>query len=110
MKSILPLISSVVAAGILTGCSNLMVPKTQISGSINGEPFMISSPKDSELTNLVITVNSNKETTVKIGGLKAKMNPDVITMSGEAFVNSLNAAASAAGQFTGKAASAAAKP
>ena len=64
------------AAAHLTGC--VAVPKTTITGSIAGQPFAISSPKDSTLNGLLITANTNG-VSVKIDSLTAKMNPDIIT-------------------------------
>lgn len=67
----------------LCGCMNLVIPKTVIKGTINGTPFAISSPKDSELRGLQITVNTNGDVSVVIDALTTKMNPEVITTTAE---------------------------
>ncbi len=68
----------------LAGC--VAVPKTKITGTIAGQPFSISSPKDSELRGLEVMAASNGVVTIKIESLSAKMNPDVIstTAAGQA--------------------------
>lgn len=76
---------------LLCGC---LVPYTTIKGSIAGQPFEVRSPKDSEITNLVITATSNGAVSVHIGGMKVRMNPDVISMSGEAYAKVTTAIAS----------------
>lgn len=75
----------------LCGCSNLQVPRTHISGSIGGEPFDLSSPKDTELQGLNITRATNGTVSITISNLSAKMNPAIVQMSGDAFVNGINA-------------------
>jgi hypothetical protein len=93
---------------LLAGCVGSMVPMTKISGTIAGQPFTLQSPKDSELTGLEIiaegkdTFGNTNTVTLKIQSLKAKMNPDVITTTGDAqsklISTSVQAGAAAAGQ------------
>lgn len=79
------------AALACAGCANLMVPRTEIKGSIANQPWSLSSPKDSELTGLQITADTNGNVAINIQSLKARMNPEVIQMSGQVFVDSINA-------------------
>lgn len=76
MKKLIPIL-----ALALCGCVN--VPKTIISGTIDGWPFSISSPKDSQVIGLEITSNTNG-VHIHIDSLAARMNPEVITTTGEA--------------------------
>jgi hypothetical protein len=86
---LLAMMAAIAFAG--AGCVNLVVPKTVIKGSIAGKPFSLTSPKDSELTGLQITANTNGEVTITIERLAAKMNPAVISMTGDAQVSIINA-------------------
>ncbi len=68
----------------LCGCMNLMVPRTTIKGSIAGQPFLVSSPKDSTLQGLTVTADTNGAVSIKLQSLTATMNPEVITTTGDA--------------------------
>ena len=96
------------SCGLLTGCGSLLVPNTKITGTIAGQPFALTCPKDVALTNLEVSA-SGTNATVKIGGLTTRMNPEVVSMSGEAFVKLINAGAAGAGTIAGAAAKTAAK-
>lgn len=99
----------------LTGCVGTMVPVTRITGSIAGQPFTLQSPKDSELTGLEIsaegkdTFGTTNYVTIKVQSLKAKMNPDVITTTGDAQAKLITAAAQAGAAIAGQVAGAAVK-
>ena len=83
------------AALALTGCVN--VPKTIISGAINGVPFSLTSPKDSKLTGLEITAQTGGLTNymrISVQSLEAKMNPEVITTTADGQVKLINAVGS----------------
>lgn len=86
-----PLLIALLGALACAGCANLMVPKTEIKGNIGGHDWSLSSPKDSELTGLQITAETNGSMSIVIQGLKARMSPEVIQMTGDAFVNGINA-------------------
>ena len=73
------------------GCARWLVPVTKVSGTVNGQPFSFSGPKDVSVDSITASVNSNGTTALEIKGLKANMNPAVVTLSGEAFVNGINA-------------------
>lgn len=74
-----------------------MVPQTKISGSINGQPFEVRSPKDSKLTGLTVEVVSHDQfggtnrTTLKLDSLEAKMNPEIISTTADGQVKLVNA-------------------
>jgi hypothetical protein len=68
---------------LLTGCIGTMVPKTEIKGAIGGQPFSLTSPKDSELLGLEIKADTNGTVAIKIQSLKATMNPAIITTTAE---------------------------
>lgn len=91
----LKLALSLMAALACAGCMNLIVPKTEIKGSIAGQPFSVVSPKDSTLEGLQISASTNGNVTVSINSLTAKMNPDVISMTGAAQVQLIDAISSA---------------
>jgi hypothetical protein len=59
------------------GCVN--VPKTTVTGSIQGQPFTLSCPKDCNLQKLEIKADKDNAVSIKIDSLQTKMNPDVIT-------------------------------
>ena len=88
----------------------MIVPKTTISGYLNGKPFSVVSPKDSTLTGLDIVAHTNGEISVHIESLSAKMNPEVITMSAQAQVDIISALGTQIGNIAGKTAQSAAKP
>ena len=85
MKTKLVTVSATLSlALVLTGCIGTVVPKTQISGRIGSDPFSITTPKDSDVTDLDITRETNGSVRVHIGALKTRMNPEVITTTGDA--------------------------
>lgn len=98
---------------LLSGCVGSMVPMTKVTGSIAGQPFTLQSPKDSELTGLEIsaegkdTFGTTNHVTIKIQSLKAKMNPEIITTTGDAqaklISTAVQAGAAIAGQIAGSA-------
>lgn len=92
----------------LCGCMNLAVPKTTISGTIAGQKFSISSPKDSEMIGLTVTADPSGAVAVEIKSLKANMNPSVITMTGQAEAQVISAVAAGVANAMGSAAGAAA--
>ena len=105
MKSTLPLLGLVVLT-----CGCLAVPKTTISGTLGGQPFSLASPKDSTLIGLRLEASTNGTMELRIERLEVKMNPDVVSMSGRAQVDLVNAVAAGVADAAGKAAAAAVKP
>ncbi len=93
-------------AFIGSGC--LMVPKTTISGTLGGQPFALSSPKDSTLQGLDLSADPAGKMHLRIEKLDVKMNPDVVSMSGKAQVDIINAISDAVVSAAGKAAGTAA--
>lgn len=69
---------------LLTGCVAWSVPRTTIDGSIGGQPFHFSGPKDVTLGALEITAKTNGTISISLTNLTARMNPDVITTTGAA--------------------------
>jgi len=104
------LVLAVAAAG--AGCVG--VPQTTISGTLGGTPFSLSSLKDSTLVGLRLESNTNGVMQLRIERLEVRMNPDVVSMTGRAQVDLVNAVAAgvaeAAGRTAGQAAAAAVKP
>ena len=92
---------------LCAGCLN--VPKTSISGTLGGQPFALSSPKDSTLVGLRLSAAPNGTMELIIERLDVKMNPDVVSMTGAAQVNLVNAVAAGVADAAGKAAGMAAK-
>lgn len=83
------------AAEMLCGCVN--VPKTRLAGTIGGVPFSLESPKDSKLQGLTVEVIGHDSfggtnfARVRLDSMEAKMNPEVITTTGDAQVKLVNA-------------------
>jgi len=80
---------------VLSGCVSWIVPKTVISGSIGGQPFSYSGPKDQTVGLLRITATTNGTISITVSNLSARMNPDVITTSAAAQVDLINALSAA---------------
>lgn len=87
---------------LCAGC--LMVPKTSITGTLGGQPFSLSSPKDSILVGLELTATTNGTMKLQIDQLECRMNPDVVSMTGQAQVNLVNAIVSGVSDAAVKAA------
>lgn len=88
----------------ITGC--MSVPTTHIKGAIAGQPFDIETPKDSTLAGLDISVATNA-VHLHIDTLQARMNPDVITTTGDAQAKMISAASQAGAAIAGAAVQAA---
>ena len=97
-----------VACLLFSGCMAQSVPKTTITGSIAGQPFAISTPKDSSLQGLSEMASTNGSVSIQIQSLQATMNPAVITMTGDAEAKIIGAVASGVSSALGTAAGAAA--
>lgn len=95
MKKILLAVMVAVMVAVLCGCVN--VPKSKISGTINGIPFTVESPKDSKLQGLTVEVRGTDNfggtnfARVRLDSMEAHMNPEVITTTGDAQVKLVNA-------------------
>jgi hypothetical protein len=83
--------TAVALAALLTGCVGAMVPKTVIEGNIGGKPFRYSGPKDQTLALLTISADTNGTISIVVSNLTTKMNPDVISTTGKAQVDMINA-------------------
>lgn len=79
---------------VLCGC--VAVPKTTITGTISGQPFTLSSPKNSTLTNLDVTASTNGSVSIHVGSLVTVMDPAVITTTAEGEAKLVQAGAAAA--------------
>lgn len=83
----------------LCGCMALSVPRTEIEGSLGGQPFRLTTPKDSKLKELMIEVRNldafggTNFTSICIGSLEANMSPEVITTTSAGQVQMINAVA-----------------
>lgn len=80
--SLLAVLALVVVTG--AGCMGRMVPKTEISGTIAGQPFKFKSPKNSELRGFKVRAETNGVVCIEIESLSTKMDPEVITTTGAA--------------------------
>jgi curli biogenesis system outer membrane secretion channel CsgG len=85
------LVSIAAIALLCSGC--LMVPKTSITGTLGGQPFSLASPKDSTLVGLRLEAATNGTMQLRIERLECRMNPDVVSMTGKAQVDLVNAVA-----------------
>jgi len=83
MRHIITLTLGLAAAALLSGCALCKnpVPTTEISGTIAGQKFSISNPKDTSLANLVVTVSSNGIATLALGTLVSANNSNTVTAS-----------------------------
>jgi hypothetical protein len=89
MKKIL---IAIAACALITGCATSVrdnVPATQITGSLGGHPFTFTGPKNMSMTNFVAectpTSNGVMMVSVRIGSVTAAVDPNVITMTGQAY-------------------------
>jgi len=74
------IVLAVLVAG-LSGCAlfESAVPTTRISGTIAGQQFSLSNPKDTCITNLVVEVSTNGSARLSIGGLSSVNNSNVVS-------------------------------
>jgi hypothetical protein len=98
-----------------TGCATPRnsVPQSEISGSLNGKPVRVLLPKDMKAAEIKFGVTTNGTVELSIKNIETRMNPDVITMTGEAYSKmraadaaAFSTAAESAGKVGGAAASA----
>jgi hypothetical protein len=98
----------VLALAVAGGCTlRESYPQTQIRGYINGQPFSVQAPKDSNLTGFDATASTNGSIHVHIDSLQASLNPTnlanvangqaaIITATGQAINQAFSTAAAAA--------------
>ncbi len=86
------LIAAACAVAIITGCATSVrdnVPATTITGSLGGQPFTFTGPKNMSMSNFVAectsTSNGVTRVSVRIGSVSAAVDPNVITMTGQAY-------------------------
>ena len=108
---------------LISGCATSVrdnVPATQISGYLGGKPFAFTGPKGLTMTNFVAEVitgtNGIIRASIKIGSVSAAVDPNVITMTGQAYSTMraadsalINSAISSVAAASGSVAGAAAK-
>jgi hypothetical protein len=124
MKHIIPN-SLIISAGLvllvvsLTGCANVRdnVPSTRFVAWLGGKPCTFDGPKYLKADLIKFEVTTNGTVSLTISNIQANMNPEVITMTGEAFVKMQDAntrmvekIAAGTGTLAGTAATVAAKP
>ena len=80
----------------LTGCIGMIVPRTQISGTLGGQPFKLASPKNSDIGYLSVTVATNGTLMLVLSNLHVVMDPAVITTTAEGQAKLVQAGANAA--------------
>ena len=74
---------SVIAVAVLSGCALFKspVPTTEISGTIAGQKFSLSNPKNTSVSNLVVEVTTNATARLSIGSLVSANDSNVIAGS-----------------------------
>lgn len=100
---------AVIALLSLTGCIGSMVPMTKIQGTLSGQPFTLQIPKDLDLEGLELLTQTNGTVTAKITKLRSRMNPEIISTTGDAQAKLISTAVAAGAAVAGQAAGAAAK-
>lgn len=80
MKNIFVILSLV----ILCGCMSKSIPRTQITASVFGKPLSIECPKDLDADSIIAIINTNGIASIEIKGIHTRMNPEVITTTGDA--------------------------
>lgn len=83
---------SIVCLALFVGCARDLVPRTIIK-VYEGTNLIAyaESPKNYEATNIVF-IKSATTNFLYIGGMRAKMDPTIVQMSGEVFNNALGQA------------------
>jgi hypothetical protein len=122
MTKIFSFLFAGVMALTLTGCSSLLttanqnVPHTTFKGTIGGQSFEWENPKDTTISNFVVTVNTNGSVSMNIGSIVTQQDTNaiaeaaqIVEQQGIANVNLLNAAAQAGATIAAKGAATAAK-
>ena len=82
-------------------------PETQIRGYINGQPFSINAPKDSNITGFDASAGTNGTVHVHIDSLQSTLNPTnlanaasgqaaIVTATGQAINQAISTAATTA--------------
>ena len=97
MKKILS-VSIVTLTLLVAGCSVFQTPKTPLqstpgneaSATVNSNGFAFHM-LDQQNSNLSLTINSNGQSSFAASGVTHTMDPGVITMSGKAYLDVLNA-------------------
>jgi hypothetical protein len=90
MKRYLMLIPCV----LLCGCARWLVPVTEVKGTLLKQPFSFTSPKNYESTNIVIEAESvsrgvTNRAKMTIGSIRAVMDPQIVQMSGDTFIQGM---------------------
>ena len=99
---------AIVLAVAATGCTSA-VPTSKLSGTIAGQTFTLSSPKNTTISNLVVEVATNGTAKISIGALSSVNDSNVISAAdsgqaqiikeqGLAQVNAMNAGPALAGK------------
>jgi len=117
MKKLITLVSIAALSFSLVGCGalgtlNNNTPHTSFSATIGGQTVAFQNPKDTVIDGLAITVGTNGVATVVIAHLTTIENPTnildtgsaqaaLIQANGQAIVNAINAASTAAGSAAG---------
>ena len=93
MKKLKIVITAVGIAAAVTACSSVrdQVPATEISGTYMGQPYKFIGPKNVNMTNLDLTINTNGALRVHIGSISAAMDPGVIQMTTQGYAAMRNA-------------------
>ncbi len=112
LKNSAPLTLSLAALALVAGggCSlRQAYPETQIRGYINGQPFSVNAPKDSNLTGFDATTATNGAIHVHIDSLQSSLNPTNLANAANGQAAIITATAEAINQGIQTATAAAAK-
>jgi len=94
MKHKIKLATLSIPLALLTGCASTprdSIPASVISANINGKPASCVLPKDVEFSSLVFRAETTGAVSLDIKNLKARTNPDVVSMSGESYAKAITA-------------------
>ena len=77
----------IAAASCVTGCGSVRdnVPVTKFNAVLNGKPCSFTGPKDFKAKRVEFAVATNGTVSLVMEDIDARMNPDIISMTGEAY-------------------------
>jgi len=91
IRSLPVLFCTILTALIGPGCVRDSVPVYKLTVDLRKGQAAITNPKDTTITNLKVSSDTNGAVSVSADSISSKMNPDVITTTGDAQVKMINA-------------------
>ena len=81
------LIIIIALAAVVSGCGTVggYVPSTEFSATLNGHPAKFKGPKNFSADKVEFSADTNGTVKLEMTNVKAVMDPDVISMTGEAY-------------------------